>query len=189
MSKTQFGHAAAFGVATAMAVIIFALGLYLADLKNSALNYLSYPIALTIAIIGVKKWREQSGGYLTFGKTYAHLMLQTVVYSVLITVWTLIFMLVIAPGMMEDQLLIQQAKMEEQGMPQEQIDIAMHWARKFTQPGIVAVFAFFGNIIFIGLINLIVAAIMKKDPPAPHFVPPADSAFANMPPPNYPPQQ
>ena len=177
--KTRFSHAAAFGMATSIAVIILALIIYLAGLKNSALNYLSYPIAIAIGCIGVKKWREQNGGYLTYGQTYVHLILQTLVYSAVITIWTLIFMLYIAPGMMEDQMLIQQANMEEKGMSQAEIDMAMHYARKFTSPGMMTIFAFLGNTIFMGLIHLIVAAIMKKDPPA--FQPPA-APFTNYPP-------
>lgn len=180
--KTRFSHAAAFGVFTAIAVMILGLLVYLAELPE-ALNYLSYVVAITIFCIGVKKWREQSGGYLTFGQTYMHLVFQTIVYAVIITIWTLLFMQYIAPGMMEDRLLEQQVKMEEQGIPQEQIDMAMSMARKFTSPGIMAVFAFFGNLIMFGLINLIVAAIMKKDPPPTPWTPPADAPF-----PNYPPQ-
>lgn len=182
MSKTRFSHAAAFGLAGSMAVIILALGLYLADMKNSSLNYLSYPIIITIACIGVKKWREQSGGFLTFGQTYMHLFLQTIVYSVVITIWTVVFMMYIAPGLMEDQLLIQQAKMEEDGMPQEQIDMAMHYARKFSSPGVLAVFALVGNIVVMGVFNLIIAAIMKKDPPPAQFFPPSNGPFSNAPP-------
>ncbi len=178
--KTRFSHASAFGLVTAMAVIIFSLTIYLLDLKNSALNYLSYPILITVACVGVKKWREQSGGFLTYGQTYAHLMLQTVMYSVVITVWTLLFILYIAPGMMEDQMLIQEAKFEENGMSQSEIDMAMGYARKFSSPAFLAIFAFLGNIIFMAIVNLIIAAIMKKDPPP--FSSSQDMQNTNFPP-------
>jgi len=173
--KTRISHAAAFGVATGMAVIIFSLIVYLIGIKNSAVNYISYPIAITIAVIGVKKWREQTGGYLTYGQTYVHLILQTVFYSILITAWTLVFTLYIAPGLMEDQMLIQQAKMEERGMSAAEIEMAMGYARKFSTPPMLAIFGFLGNMIMIGVIHLIVAAVAKKDPPSTPFDVPSDS--------------
>lgn len=178
--KTRFSHAAAFGVASAMAVIIFALIVYLIGIKNNAINYLSYPIVITIACIGVKKWREQSGGYLTYGQTYVHLLFQTILYSALVIIWTLVFMLYIAPGMLEDQMLIQQAKMEEQGLSASEVEMAMGYARKFSTPGMVAIFGFFGNMVLIGIIHLVVAAIMKKDPP-PYQIP-SEQPTTNIPP-------
>lgn len=178
--KTRFSHAAVFGIATAMAVIIFALVVYLIGIKSTAINYLSYPIAITVACIGVKKWREQSGGYLTFGQAYVHLLFQTILYSILITVWSVIFMFYIAPGLMEDQMLIQQAKMEEQGLSASQIETAMGYARKFSTPGMIAVFGLLGNMVMMGVIHLIVAAIMKKDPPP--FQIPSESDSSNFPP-------
>jgi hypothetical protein len=131
--KSKFGHATVYGLIGALAVIILSLTLYLVDMNNTALNYLSYPIIIGIAVYGVKKWREDNGGYLKFGPTYSHLIIQTLGYSVLITIWTLIFMQFIAPGLMEDQLLIQQAKMEEDGMDPAQIEMAMSMARKLLR--------------------------------------------------------
>ncbi|MCK6640858.1 MAG: DUF4199 domain-containing protein [Bacteroidia bacterium] len=183
--KSKFGHATVYGLIGAMAVIILSLTLYLVDMNNSALNYLSYPVIIGIAVYGVKKWREDNGGYLKFGPTYSHLIIQTLGYSVLITIWTLIFMQVIAPGLMEDQLLIQQAKMEEEGMEPAQIEMAMSMARKFSNPGFIAIAALIGNMLVFGVIHLIVAAIVKKDPPIGYDL---GEQFQQFPPQNNPPQ-
>lgn len=183
--KSKFGHASVYGLIGALAVIILSLALYLVDMNNTALNYLSYPIIIGIAVYGVKKWREDNGGYLKFGPTYSHLIIQTLGYSVLITIWTLIFMQVIAPGLMEDQLLIQQAKMEEDGMDPAQIEMAMSMARKFSNPGFIAIAALIGNMLVFGVIHLIVAAIVKKDPPLGYDL---GEQFQQFPPQNNPPQ-
>jgi hypothetical protein len=183
--KSKFGHATVFGLMSAMAVIILSLTLYLIDMNNSALNYLSYPLIIGIAVYGVKKWRDESGGYLKFGSAYSHLIIQTVGYSVLITIWTIVFMQVIAPGIMEDQFLIQQAKMEEEGMDPAQIEMAMSMARKFSNPGVIAIAALIGNMVIFGIIHLIVAAIMKKDPPIGYDL---GAQYQQFPPNNFPPQ-
>jgi len=183
--KSKFGHATVYGLIGALAVIVLSLTLYLVDMNNTALNYLSYPIIIGIAVYGVKKWREDNGGYLKFGPTYSHLIIQTLGYAVLITIWTLIFMQVIAPGLMEDQMLIQQAKMEEQGMDPAQVEMAMSMARKFANPGFIAIAALIGNMLIFGIIHLIVAAIVKKDPPIGYDL---GDQFQQFPPQNNPSQ-
>lgn len=188
-----------------MAVIGLSLIIYMLEL-HEAMNYLSYVIAIALLCIGVKKWREQEGGYLTFGGTYRHLILQSLVYSVIMCVWTYLFVAYIAPGLFESQLAKIEMQMEEQGQPQEAIDLAMEWTRMFMTPGVMAVLALFGGMLMYSLINLIIAAIMKKDPPPEQFVPPSHLTDPNMqfsgapnqpygnnpyqqPPSNFPPQQ
>lgn len=185
--KTRFGHAAAFGTLASIGVIVLGLLVYLTGI-HEAVNNLSMVIAITVFCIGLKKWREESGGYLTYGQAYGHLMLQTLVYAVIITIWTAVFVNVIAPGFFEDQLLKTEAELEKEGLSQAQIEMAMSWTRKIMSPTVMTIGALFGNIILYGLINLIVAAIMKKDPPPAQYMPPVDSSYSNMPPPNYPPQ-
>lgn len=185
--KTRFSHAAAFGAAAGIAVIAFSLLVYLAGLPEW-MNNLSYIILIALLCIGVKKWREQEGGYLTFGGTYKYLMLQSLVYSLCMSVWVVVFSTVIAPGLIEDRMLIEQAKLEDKGMPQEQIDMAMDIARMMVTPAMLVVLTLVGGMIFYALINLIIAAIMKKDPPPAQFMPPGNypnvpspERFPNMP--------
>lgn len=172
-----------------MAVIAVSLIIYVAGL-HEAVNYLSYAVAITILCIGVKKWREQSGGFLTFGGVYKHLMIQSLVYSVVMAIWTYFFVGYIAPGMFEDQLLKAQVQMEDQNLPQESIDMAMKWTRWMMQPVVMAFLALIGGILMYAVVNLIIAAIMKKDPSPEQFMSPMDmSQSQNYPPHNFPPQQ
>lgn len=203
MSKSRFAHAATWGVVTGMAAIVLALLVYLMTSPMSAWNYLSYAAAVAIACAGVSNWRKQKGGYLTFGQTYVHLLLQTIVYAAIAAVWAFVFFTWIAPDAIMSIQLMQEAKMEEQGVPQAQIDMAMDIMRKWQTPPVIAISSLFMNILLIGLIHLVVAAIMKKDPPPAQFFPPTDVPAQNgphgnspygenpysNPPQNFPPQQ
>jgi hypothetical protein len=178
--KTRFSHAAAFGAAGSIAVIALSLIIYLLEL-HEALNYLSYIVIIAVLCIGVKKWREQEGGFLSFGGAYKHLMLQSLVYSIIMSIWTVVFSVYIAPGLMEDRMLLEQAKMEDQGLPQEQIDMAMDIARWMAQPAVLVVLILVGGMLVYAMLNLIIAAIMKKDPPPPPFEPPMGDPYSNAP--------
>jgi hypothetical protein len=198
--KTRFSHAAAFGAAAGMAVIALSLLIYALDL-HEAMNYLSYIIIIAVLCIGVKKWREQEGGYLTFGGAYKHLLLQSLVYTLIMAVWVFVFVSYIAPGMFESKLLEIEMQMEAQGQPQEAIDMAMKWTRWMMQPGAMVIWTLLGYAVY-AVLNLILAAIMKKDPPPAEFFPPVDAPYSNapfpgqpgnnpyqQPPSNFPPQQ
>jgi hypothetical protein len=178
MSKSRFSHAAGFGAAAGIGVIAIALIIYLAALPEW-LNNISYIVLLALLCIGAKKWRDENGGYLTFGGTYKYLMLASLVYAVMMSVWVVIFSVYIAPGLIEDRMLIEQAKMEDKGMSAEEVAMAMKFARMFTQPAMLVVFTLTGGMIFYALLNLILAAIMKKDPPPAQFMPPGN--YPNVP--------
>jgi|GEM_PF-1191462 hypothetical protein len=165
--KTTFSHAAAFGAAAGITTIILALLIYVADLPEG-LNNLSYVVLIAFHCIGVKKWREQQGGFLTYGGAYKHLLVQSAVFTVLMAIWMFIFTSYVAPGFFESKIAEVEMKMEEQGQSPQAIEMAMKWTRWMFKPEIMVGFALLG-IIFYGLIDLIIAAIMKKDPPAQQF--------------------
>jgi hypothetical protein len=179
--KTRFSHAAAFGLFAGVSAMIFSLLIYLVAGPMSGWNYLSYVIAAIVFGFGVKKWREANGGFLTFGQSYVHLILQSIIYSVIMGVWAFVFFKYIAPGSIEDMLLMMEVQWEEQGMSQSQIDTGLEMTRSWMTPVSMMTWSAIMNAVIFAVVNLILAAIMKKDPPP--FQPPTDVPF-----PNYPPQ-
>jgi len=161
--------------------MIFSLLIYLVAGPMSAWNYLSYVIAAIVFSFGVKKWREANGGFLTFGQSYVHLILQSLIYAVIMGIWAFIFFKYIAPGAIEDMLLMMEVQWEEQGMSQSQIDAGLEMTRSWMTPTSMMTWSAIMNAVIFAVVNLIVAAIMKKDPPTPSFQPPAPYT-------NYPPQ-
>lgn len=181
--KTRFSHAAAFGLAAGMASIALALLLYLLTGPMSGWNYLSYIIALVIFGLGAKKWAAQeSGGYITFGKAYMHMLIQTIIYSVIMAIWTYVFFVYIAPHSIENMLLMMEVQWEEQGMDQAQIDTMLEMTSKWMTPASMTTWALVMNVAFFAIVNLISAAIVKKDPPPAQFMPPSEVPYQNIPP-------
>ena len=160
-----------YAMAASIAVILFTIGIYFAGLRNSALNYLSYIFYIGILVFGIINWRKTArNGYLTYGQAMGYSTYVALYYSIVMAVWTYIFMAYIMdPAIMDAEFAKSAAKMQAQGMSQDQIDMGMKWARKFASPPVVAVLALFGGMFFLTIINLIVAAVMKKDPPQEGF--------------------
>lgn len=187
--NSRFTHAAGFALISVLATTVLALIIYLIADPMSPLNYLSYVVVVTIACLGVKKWREQNSGYLTFGQTYIHLLFQAIVYSLMSGVWAFVFFTYIAPDAIVSMQLKQEVMWEEQGLSQSQINMMADMMREWQTPPIMAVGAWIGNTIILGIIYLVVAALMKKDPPPGVWTPPADGSFPNTSPTNIPSQQ
>jgi hypothetical protein len=158
-------HALMYSMAAAITVIAFSLSIYLAGVTNSAWNYVSYIFFIGILVFAIKNWRDkENGGILSYGKTMGYSTWFALYYSIVMAVWTYIFMCYIAPGLMESEMMKQQALMEAKGMPAEQIELGMKYARMFSKPPIVACLSLVIGMFMLSIINLIVAAFMKKDP-------------------------
>src|ERR1700749_1598059 len=128
-------HAITYALATGIVVIAFSLSIYLAGFRNSALNYISYVFYIGLLIVAIKNWRDKErGGILSYGKTMGYSTLFALYYCILIAIWTYVFMTYIAPGLMESEMMKQQAAMEAKGMSQEQVEMAMKWAKNCSSP-------------------------------------------------------
>jgi hypothetical protein len=163
MSRTT--HTLIYATIAAFGAIAIALLVYLAGMDQNWMN-LSYLTYITVTVLALKSWRDkEKGGFISFGGGMGYATIYAVFYSVMMAIWAYVFFAYIAPGFMMEQMAKQQAVMEAKGMSPEQIEMGMKFAKMFMSPGILATFALFGGIIFYTIINLIIVAIMKKDPP------------------------
>ncbi|MEO5644107.1 MAG: DUF4199 domain-containing protein [Bacteroidia bacterium] len=159
-------HSFIYAVAAVFAVIVYSLLIYLGGIRIDALQYFSYAIFTGIAIYAIKSWRDkENNGIISFGGVMKYGSLMALFYSLLIAVWTFFFMKYIAPELVGEMLLKQQAAMEAKGLQPKQIEMGIKMSKMIMQPPVMAVLALIGNMFFITIINLIISAVMKKDPP------------------------
>jgi hypothetical protein len=157
-------HAVTYGVAIAISVIAFSLGIYMAEIREPWLNYLGYVIYIAFLVFALKNWRDKgNGGRLTYGQAMGYSTLVALYYSIIMAIWMYVFFAYIAPDYMESEFLRQEMEMEAKGVPPEQIEMGMKYARQFSTPPLIAMFAFLGSMLFTTIINLVVSAVMKKD--------------------------
>ncbi|PWG05424.1 DUF4199 domain-containing protein [Polaribacter aquimarinus] len=125
-------------------------------------SVVSFAAMIALIIIGIKKFREANGGFISWGQGVKIGMGITMISAVIAVIYTLLFMNVIDPTFQEQAMEVQKQAWVDAGMTEEQIDGAVEMTQKFQTPGILsamilAMSAFFGFII-----SAIVAAIMKK---------------------------
>ena len=117
---------------------------------------------IALIILGIKKFKTDNNGYLTFGQALKVGVGIAVISALITTVYTLIFTNIIEPDFQTQMMEAQKQAWIDAGMTDEQIEKSEAMAEKFNSPFItipisIVVSAFFGFII-----SAIGGAIMKK---------------------------
>lgn len=103
-------------------------------------------------------------GYLTYGGAFSHGFLVILFGIILSGIYTFIFFQFIAPGEIQVILDETEQKLYSQGMPDEQIEMAMKWTRMMTKPWAMAAWGIVVSTIVGLIVSAIVAIFMKKEP-------------------------
>jgi hypothetical protein len=163
-NQSRVLHTLQYGAAAAILSMLIGLAIYALALPQW-INYASYLGFAGVAALALHDWgkkREALG--LSYGQAFSYSTLMLLFYVVFISIWTVVFIKFIAPGLMETQLEVQRQAMEDKGTDRATIDMAMKMARKFTSLPFLLLFSIIGNMIMMSIVNLIVCAFMRRDP-------------------------
>lgn len=161
---TAMKHVMNWGGLLGLALIAFSLGLYLLDMNESnPAQWVSYIIIAAFIFLGTKSKRQSLGGNISYGQGLGTGVGVAFFGSVMVAFYTYVFFHFIDPNLLEELITRAEDKLYDQGMADDQIEIAMTWTRKFMQPGIMAAMVVL-TYTFIGLVaSLIIAAILKNE--------------------------
>lgn len=138
---------------------------------GALLNVVLFGITFFTLYLGVKETRDnEMGGYIDFGKAFRVGMKIALIAAVISSIFGLLNMYVINPGMMDEV----KAAMEEstESMSDEQAEAMGKWMGFMNNPILLAVFGIL-YVAFWGIIkSLIAGSILKKEAP-PSFPQPA----------------
>ncbi len=163
--KSALSTASKYAIITALAMFIFSIILYLTNMYlNQSISWLSYAIMLAGLIFAVKDRRDKDlEGYISFGEAFKTGFLFCIVTGAIGTVFSLLMMKFIAPEMITEILKKAESDMINNGMPDEQIKMAMEYTRRFTTPIWIAIWGLVGSAVIGAILSLIVAAVFKKE--------------------------
>ncbi len=151
-----------YALASVMAGVGVGLIVYMLEL-NQLFNYLSYLFYILFLVLALRSWGDKRGMLgMSYGNALGHAMLIAVVYSLIIAVWTVVFVKVIAPGFMEAQQELQYDKMREQGMAESQIEMAKDMGKSFSTAPVLFLLGLLGSMFVLTIINLVTAAFFIR---------------------------
>ncbi len=149
---------------TATAIVItYATEFLDVDPNNSLAKYISYVPFIAFLCLTQKEYRDELGGYISFGNAFSAGFRYALFSGLLLAVFTYLYFSILSPEMWEKVLEATQAEMEAKNQPVEQIDATMKfmsgkWGSIMIVFGISVGLAVMGAII-----SLVTAAIFKKE--------------------------
>lgn len=161
-----------YGLISALASILFFVALYLngAETFMKPIAYFSYAIPIVLAVIAAVKTKKADGGYLTFSKALKTIFGILVISSFCLSLFSFILNNYIDPAFAERmlQLTIQKAQemMQKFNVPQAEIEKQIKTMMNMEMYSFGSIMkGFVYQCIFLFLLSLIIAAIVKKNKP------------------------
>lgn len=160
-------HLTNWGGILGLVLIVYSLALYLLDMNESQpAQWASYLIIAALIFVASKAKREELGGFISYGQALGTGVGVAFFGSILVAFYTYVFFHFIDPDMLEELILRAEDQMYDNGMPDDQVEMAMGYTRKFMQPGPMAAVVVF-SYTFVGfLVSLVTSAIVKKEDPS-----------------------
>jgi len=129
---------------------------------TSSIKYINYIPYIAFMFLAQKEYKEQLGGFMTFGEGFLAGFKYTAISAVLIALFTYIYFTLLSPQVFQQIIDASKAKLEAKGnMTDDQINTVL----SYTTPGLTCIFVVVGSLIVGTIISLIGAAIFKKDKP------------------------
>jgi hypothetical protein len=129
---------------------------------NSPIKYLSYLPFIAFCFLAQKEYKDQLGGYITFGEGFNTGFKYSLFSGFMLAIFFYIYLAFLNPGALDKAVEQQQTAMAEQNMSQEQIDQAMEMTKKYGAL-FGSIVAAIGSLISGCIVALITAAILKKE--------------------------
>lgn len=157
-------HLTNWGGILGLALIGISLILYLLDMTEATwAQWANYAVIAAIIYIGTQVKRTSQGGAISYGQGLGTGTGIAFFGSVLVAFYTFVFFNFIDPDMLEELILRTEDQMYDQGLPDDQVEMAMSMTKKFMQPGPMAAMVVFSYTLVGFIISLITSAILKKD--------------------------
>ncbi len=153
------------GIILGLALIIYSVLLYVLDLNlNKYLGNVSFLIMIAIIVYGTISYRKNTlNGIMSYGQALGLATIIIVFGVFLSSIYEYIFITIIDPGHLDKVLAAAEEQLLQQGLSDDQIEMALSIQKKMMKPVIVSIMAFIGTVIIGFIISLITSAFLKKE--------------------------
>lgn len=166
-SPSPLQTAMKWGFYTGVGLIGFSLLFYILDtIPNNGWQFLAYFILFGGIFWGSKTYRDtELGGFISYGKALRTGVLISLFASIIMALYLFVFLSFIDPDQMQKALEIAEQDMLDKNYSDQQIEMGMEMARKFSTPSMLAI----GSILiytFVGfMLSLFTSIGIKKNKP------------------------
>ena len=143
-----------------ISVILYAMGMHLDP--HWSIGILQFILMIAIIVLGISQFKNANGGFLNWGQGVKIGVGIAILAALISVIYNYFFITFVEPDFMTQIMEIQNQKLIDQGMTEEQIEAASEMSKKFSTPLFTAAFGIIGSAIGGFIVSAIAAAIMKK---------------------------
>jgi Protein of unknown function (DUF4199) len=155
-----------WGVILGIIFIIYSTGIMVSgQLGNKTFSYLSFIILGGGIFFGMREFKTENLGFMSFGQGLGLGTLMSVISSMISGFYSTAYTKFIDPTIPDQMIKIQISEMEKRGMSDDQIEQALEMTQIFRNPGFSFIFVLFITVLTGFVLSLIITAIIKKDKP------------------------
>ncbi|MBI5219686.1 MAG: DUF4199 domain-containing protein [Bacteroidia bacterium] len=154
-----------FGAITGMAFIIISVLFYLLNIENQNISqYIDYAILIAGIVFGTKYFRDKMNhGSITYGKALGSGVLISLFSAIILAFYTFLFFKIIDPGALGKIYdLMEQQMMKQPNLTDQQIEMSIEMAKKFTTPVTISIGIIFSFTLLGFVFSLITSIFLKK---------------------------
>ena len=163
----KWKHALMNGIYVGIALIIISLIFYVADVYTAKWpGFISYAVLFAGIGYSIYLYRDNHlNGFITYGEGVSLGFLTGLFAAILAAIYTFVFMHFLGDGMIQEMLNATEESIitKRPDISDEELDMAMKWAKKMMQPGWMTLMAFLANAFFSFIFALIASIFVKKE--------------------------
>lgn len=156
-----------YGLISTSINIVFFLALALTGMNafDNKWGWVNMVFGIVILVLAQKAFKDEGDGFMSYGQGFGIGFWMALIAVLVGGAFTYCYTAFIDPSVMDTFYEKQMEQMQERGMPDDQIDVAIGWTKKLFW-----VFYFIFGFIFSLLVPLIVTIFTQKKNPQPEIV-------------------
>lgn len=164
MKSSLLKNSMNFGALNGVAIMIVSLLIYLLGIpQNFLTSLIIYIVNILFIVYGTRFLRDKhQNGQISYGKALGSGVLISLFMSILVAFFIFMFFKFIATDELNKIFEQAEERMYNQGMSEDQIEMAMQMTKKFTTPMYMAIGTIFSYTFFGLIFSLITSAFLKK---------------------------
>ena len=167
ITKAAMNYGAILGLGLVIISIVF---YFFGKSESQGLQYLGYLVIITSIVIGIKNYRDNElEGLISYGKALHIGTLISLFGSIIIAFYLYVLLTFIDNSLMDKMLETSRQAMEDRGMTDEQLEIAIKYQKMVMTPMMFAIATIISYTIVGFLFSLIIAGFLKKKNPQENF--------------------
>lgn len=168
MKNLRLKTGATYGVITSVLSILIGMTLHFMGLNDfsggGSSGWVNILILVLGIYLGVEAFKKQNEGFATTGDIVMMSVFLGLVMGLISGIYSAIYLNYIDPTVIEKIRNVAEAKMEEAGNTEEQMDMALGMMEKMMQPGWLILMATLMNTIFSLVLGALLSLFLKKEP-------------------------